>query len=1238
METIHFLTTVSDDLFFTKKFGLNSDGIIEKYSYGHAKTFTIDTTSISGIWDLHKHLTTRESFSRTALIRGGLKQGVPKLPGDRVQKLLRDKKNYNTGKKELAHWVDVPRQWGLLDIENLIPPSELDVSKDPEEAVDWVVGLLPPDFQAASCHWQFSSSQGIPVGGKPGDPAPRDIRIHLWYWLDRKVLNTEWKAFIKQIQPDFVGADGTQGSIDASVFSAVQPHYIANPIINGFVDPLPRRSGFRNSVVAEVNFPQIDIKQDYQKTHTETGEGGHHAKGFENILRLMGDGTNLGGFNDPILRSIASYVSQHGADGTDREWLKDRIREAIEDAPTADSRSYSDLERYASDTYLDECIEGAIQKFGDGNKRGKLIHGVEPYWPGGIELPADQARERLGDVVRESLQEAKKWHQVLADKAKRLEGAFTLWKKENPSELLVGAVKAKIKRKVNKGVMREFGFDDLIHAPRTQIKATAAIGKTRAMVDILGDWKEGVVYYLVPDLNLADELVNRLEAAGLSVALIEGRKKPLCCKPEACRQAAVLGIPIFESMCHQTYFDTSGVYQVVSCKEYNGCAYLNQFKTKVDVYVMAHEYLSLPINSNLPKPSLVVVDESVAQKMVSETSFCVDRLNGPVAGIVRSCLENETDLRKCLQEAGYTKEKALQDEKRYEVEFPHRLSPLVNEKRALRLLSNLYSSDDLKLKRFWSQVADEWDLNRSFNGINPVQNYKVQVNDKVELQDRIFVNRRRDIKIPESVPIILLDASAYLGQNQKIFGKRLNEIEIRAEQNIDFIQIYSATMAKGRLCGIEDEPQMTDDLQKICDTVIDFETKQGQTLVVCNKPVRMIITGEKPGEKLQPSSTAIGADIAHYGTIRGIDQWRDHETIITLGREEPTHEAVERIAGGFYWDDSELLVRGPYIEESRGYRMKDGSLVGVMVRVLPDPRSQSMLEQSREREVEQAIARCRPVGASKRKRAVILSNIPLDITVDWLVSWPEMQTIYKAERIVEQLDGVIPLSPTFLHNRLPGDFETLESARNFCRQEIFKRCTCSEIPNSNIYYKYHHMCTFIFSPGISSFTEPIQVISRLPEAESRHQLELWFGPAKPFQAALLLQHEGAIVLSPDWLQKNCQEIFPSKDTAKRAIKKYQPETTGTFKRIGQRRPSNFMGDPLGLINLVTDLQVIFVPSKQKKSDEKKLCPSHAQVGFKKYFPRPSRKPYVYFFSQARIDKIVNLAIDSGRIKCSCQLI
>ena len=85
------------------------------------------------------------------------------------------------------------------------------------------------------------------------------------------------------------------------------------------------------------------------------------------------------------------------------------------------------------------------------------------------------------------------------------------------------------------------------------------------------------------------------------------------------------------------------------------------------------------------------------------------------------------------------------------------------------------------------------------------------------------------------------------------------------------------------------------------------------------------------------------------------------------------------------------------MNEPRGYRgVQRGS---VQVQVHPDWRAQLLLEQVREAGSEQALDRLRLLrGEGKDRQVYILSNVPLNVTVDYGWSWKQYQKLVEVLR------------------------------------------------------------------------------------------------------------------------------------------------------------------------------------------------------------------------------------------------
>jgi hypothetical protein len=143
-------------------------------------------------------------------------------------------------------------------------------------------------------------------------------------------------------------------------------------------------------------------------------------------------------------------------------------------------------------------------------------------------------------------------------------------------------------------------------------------------------------------------------------------------------------------------------------------------------------------------------------------------------------------------------------------------------------------------------------------------------------------------------------------------------------------------------------------------------------------------------------------------------------------------------------EEGEMQFVGPKIlkrervlrQGDRGYRMSNGGLSGVETSIHPAPRGQLILEQIRDCASVQALDRLRLVHADYPKRVIILSSIPLDISVDELVSLDEMAGTEGYEGPVGRLrkamgcKGVLPLGARDLARGFPDLFPSKARARD----------------------------------------------------------------------------------------------------------------------------------------------------------------------------------------------------------------
>jgi hypothetical protein len=129
----------------------------------------------------------------------------------------------------------------------------------------------------------------------------------------------------------------------------------------------------------------------------------------------------------------------------------------------------------------------------------------------------------------------------------------------------------------------------------------------------------------------------------------------------------------------------------------------------------------------------------------------------------------------------------------------------------------------------------------------------------------------------------------------------------------------------------------------------------------------------------------------------------------------------------------------------------------VEVQVHPDTRCQAMLEQVREAEIAQAVDRVRPVF--NRRRIIVLTNIALDLTVDYALTWPELLPGKFAYAFAQH--GVLPLSA----GDLCRGFHSLWPSENTAKSDLSRSALIGCNPQIIILFG---VCTLLDRPPLQA--------------------------------------------------------------------------------------------------------------------------------------------------------------------------
>ena len=359
----------------SKKFVDDGKGGIQKVDYNAGMYFGVMEKPISDIQTLSKWLLALEGMPNAFVIRGKLID--PPAPDTGIQRL---KLNFATPAGG--------RRWALIDFDKIPLPEGLYLAKDTPAVIEHLVSLLPAEFHDCSYHYQLSSSAGMGGSDK--------VSAHVWFWLTDPWPDDKLNSWAKAIK-EKVGYK----LVDPALFNDVQAHYTAAPVFDGVDNPFPVRSALVEKAKDAVSIKQIDVPVSVSSLSNNSGpiESG---PGFDGWLARIGDHPGGEGFHEPIIKAIASYVSTHGREGTNKEVLFETIRRRV----LAADRSRHDDDyvenTMASREHIIQAIDGALKKYGDqpsSRRRSRVVDkgvvapAVRPV------VSAEDARKNLSSLL-----------------------------------------------------------------------------------------------------------------------------------------------------------------------------------------------------------------------------------------------------------------------------------------------------------------------------------------------------------------------------------------------------------------------------------------------------------------------------------------------------------------------------------------------------------------------------------------------------------------------------------------------------------------------------------------------------------------------------------------------------------------------------------------------------------------------------------------------------------------------
>jgi hypothetical protein len=840
-----------------------------------------------------------------------------------------------------------PRQWAIIDIDGLSYEGDIN---NLDSIFELLLSKLPIEFSNTAFWFNFSSNMGL----KPG------IRVHLGFWLSRHCSDTEMRAWL----------DGTVA--DLSVYSPNQLLLTCAPIFpDGIEDPVKQRNG-------------LYAKDGWSDTVCVPTDLSDKAKHYSNIrtqrARLRSGEIALA---DIIFDPDTGLV----IDG--REQLLFHL--SLQETETLLRTSKGKLD-------IDELTSNIWERF---HEEADLSESRSRAWS--IAHARDKAQARIDDV--ESGRFTFKGHGKGATYAVPVFNDLT--KRPN----LLSNQEAKL---TLDNTLEQF-FDQLAsgNRPRTAVQITMGTGKTTATIEKLKEYLANnlgkVVEVYLPRHDLIDEWSEILVAdtpVRAEVCHIKPRESStgtssvdgLCLRPDYVKSLRQNGYAIYSHAC-------AGSSLEEQCEHFDDCPYINQFRVDLTVSgnrISLYTHTSLFLERNpiegRSQPDLVVIDESFFPAMVSGTTEITTRTiernirtesNRRLGRLLIEAIEEESD-----RAIEYLIDEGMSEADFAEVDLSS-LAPNLEFNSGSRRARNLPSVNEYHALR---QLIDIVRRELRDSGRTSFNRLEFVSGRDSNRDDILRICAPKPCRISPNTAVLYLDASAEpLIYEQVLTNTEL--VDISVEQRAIFRQVYDSAGSNQSWKGSDGEYK---DIQKLLVLLKQWIIVGERPLLVGTKDlcdwVKASITGDPYLETL---------DIAHFQSLRGTDQYKDCTVAFIVGRNQPPYEAAGTQARIIFGSQEQLNVEAyddmptetKPIWLSKRYQ---GSPIGIKgIKCFSDPRVQVCLEQAREEETLQAIARLRLVWTEQTKNVYLLSNVPVGVPVDQLIQLSELIPNILVEELLE---------------------------------------------------------------------------------------------------------------------------------------------------------------------------------------------------------------------------------------------
>lgn len=659
--------------------------------------------------------------------------------------------------------------------------------------------------------------------------------------------------------------------------------------------------------------------------------------------------------------------------------------------------------------------------------------GLRPYYPAPTSV-RHEAIARQRELISQSIKAAA----TRADTLKEIQRRSKALVPEGSTPAAKGA----ITRKVRRQVLAERGLQALPKPSRLLITGSQGSGKTSEAIKAVAEIKgAAVVWVTQPSLEKADEVAgDYIAVAGpdsMPVLPVRGRgaENPdalgtaMCPRHAVVTRAAQKGVQVRKAIC-------------AKCPLAPRCGYLRQERQIAAIgergfFVLARNYLFLPCPA--PAPDILIADEAITLAAIDDAlelspatirdavPFEGHRLADVMAANLtlnrlHDALQDQRPLA-ALRAAGVTVEHLRAAQRMLESAIEDREIAVNGEMTDAEIAAALDRLDENTAGQVLILIGAI---------IREMATDRDTLTAVVYQPAGVRVHRLRTLSgVHRDTSVLLLDGTGSMRLNRAIFPD-LEHAHIPIERNAYITGTAGKSYSRQSITGCDRHGRK---IETKAAAAAQLRAEIAEIAGAMPGPV-LVGASKQAIEALEPQ---LPAAVAHFGNVRGLNRWQDHQSAVSVGRESISIAALEDLARAYCAEDPAPFISfaapppadwpwqtWPY-RQTRGRRMRDGSVQPVEVEIHPDPRCQEVLEQIREAEILQFTDRIRPLF--NRRHIALLNELCLDVTYDRILSHRELVAGGDRWERAWKASGILPLGAADLHRAHPDLFTSEEAAR-----------------------------------------------------------------------------------------------------------------------------------------------------------------------------------------------------------------